>query len=93
MFTLTPGTVAHTTGNLHVTHTRAHPAIAGVFFFFFMLRRLAELTHQVESSVKEVSSLQGQFSNSLSNNLKERELAIKLKEDQLKSELSRFSKI
>ena len=55
-----------------------------------MLRRLAELTHQVESSVKEVSSLQGQFSNSLNNNLKERELVIKLKEDQLKSKLVGF---
>ena len=64
-----------------------------VFFFLSMLRRLAELTHQVESSVKEVSSLQGQFSSSLSNNLKERELAIKLKEDQLKSKLVRFSTI
>ena len=88
VFTPTPGTVAHATGKHYITHTCAHPAIAS--FSLLVLRRLAELTHQVESSVKEVSSLQGQFSNSLNNNLKERELAIKLKEDQLKSKLVEF---
>ena len=47
---------------------------------------LAELTHQVESSVKEVSSLHGRFSDTVIDSQKEREEVLRAKESQLKCE-------
>ena len=54
--------------------------------FLSTCRKLTELTHQVESSVKEVSCLQGRFSNTLADSQREKEEAIKAKDNQLKSE-------